>query len=124
MPTRGSEKAVKASAGRKRHVVPRHRWTAAENALQRLREPFEAAVTKDGRAVVVTTGKRGARALQRFALDPAALVDLALDLVIEPPAPSAPAKAEEKTDPPEPPDPLDEAFARLRDQRRREIARS
>ena len=92
-----------------RVIVQRHVWTTAETALKRSKAAFLASATEDARAVLVQTTKRGRAALQAYALDPAAMIDQAL----EPGPPPPPPKAK-------PVDPFDAAFAELRDRARAE----
>ena len=103
MPPRASEKPVTASRLSERLVVARHLWTTAETALRRSKASFLATATKDARAVIVETTMKGSKALERYALDPAAMLAEALEPGTPPP---------EK---PKPVDPFDAAFAKLRD---------
>ena len=86
-----------------RVIVQRHVWTTAETALKRSKAAFLASATEDARAVLVQTTKRGRAALQAYALDPAAMIDQALE-------PGAPPKPK-----PKPVDPFDAAFRAYRD---------
>lgn len=104
MPPRASEKAVTASRLSSRLVVARHVWTTAEAALKRSKAAYLATATKDARAVIVETTEKGSKALERYALDPAAMLSAALE-------PGTPPPAKQKS---KPVDPLDAAFAKLR----------
>lgn len=107
-PRGAAETAATASTLGYRRVIARHAWTTAEAALRRSKACFLATATKDARAVIVETTKKGASAVERYALDPASMLAEAL---------------EPGTPPPEKPkvkrvDPLDAAFARERDELR------
>ena len=108
MPPRASEKAVATPRLPERLVIARHLWTTAETALKRSKASFLATATEDARAVIVETTEKGSKTLERYALDPAAMLAEALEPGTPPP---------EK---PKPVDPFDAAFARAREQRKRE----
>ena len=62
---------AKASDGRVRRLVPRHRFTAAQDALKRARVAWTADAVHDHHAVLIATCAKGAAVLERFDARPA-----------------------------------------------------
>ena len=109
-----AEPPAAAPDNRVRRLVPRHRFTAAQDALKRSRVAWLAEAVHDHHAVLIATCPRGAAVLERFEARPANGITTNASKGGKL-APRAGAKAWRAAKGPDPiGDPLERAFAEYR----------